>query len=330
MIGGGVLGVLLVGFFADEPAHGRRRGRGDPVAAADHGGARRWSRRHGVAVAERRGEPDPGVHGPRPVLDPAGAGSADLDDAPSDDGTTPPPSDGTTTADDQHRHRRARRRPTRAAGRARSSVARPWCCSSVFSSGGQPMVQVEVDGQVFNNIAIGETFDNGRYELRSVSGDCATFLFGDESFTLCAELDEVDHARARRLRRSAHGGSGRRPAGAALGAAPAPRDAPGARRGRAEGVPYDVRMLRMLTAGESHGKALVAVLEGLPAGVPVDPEALAAPARAAPPRPRARRAAAVRVRPVRDPRRRPARAHPRLADRRDDPEPRVRRQVRAT
>jgi chorismate synthase len=34
-------------------------------------------------------------------------------------------------------------------------------------------------------------------------------------------------------------------------------------------------MLRMLTAGESHGKALVAVLEGLPAGVPVDPDALA-------------------------------------------------------
>ncbi len=34
-------------------------------------------------------------------------------------------------------------------------------------------------------------------------------------------------------------------------------------------------MLRMLTAGESHGKALVAVLEGLPAGVPVEPDALA-------------------------------------------------------
>jgi chorismate synthase len=34
-------------------------------------------------------------------------------------------------------------------------------------------------------------------------------------------------------------------------------------------------MLRMLTAGESHGKALVAVLEGLPAGVPVHPDALA-------------------------------------------------------
>jgi chorismate synthase len=34
-------------------------------------------------------------------------------------------------------------------------------------------------------------------------------------------------------------------------------------------------MLRLLTAGESHGKALVAVLEGLPAGVPVTPKEVA-------------------------------------------------------
>ncbi len=34
-------------------------------------------------------------------------------------------------------------------------------------------------------------------------------------------------------------------------------------------------MLRQLTAGESHGKALVAVLDGLPAGVPVSPKELA-------------------------------------------------------
>ncbi len=34
-------------------------------------------------------------------------------------------------------------------------------------------------------------------------------------------------------------------------------------------------MLRMLTAGESHGKALMAVLEGLPAGVPVSPKEMA-------------------------------------------------------
>ena len=34
-------------------------------------------------------------------------------------------------------------------------------------------------------------------------------------------------------------------------------------------------MLRMLTAGESHGKALVAVVEGLPAGVPIAPKEVA-------------------------------------------------------
>ncbi len=36
------------------------------------------------------------------------------------------------------------------------------------------------------------------------------------------------------------------------------------------------RMLRMLTAGESHGKSLVGVLEGMPADVPVSPKAIAA------------------------------------------------------
>jgi chorismate synthase len=34
-------------------------------------------------------------------------------------------------------------------------------------------------------------------------------------------------------------------------------------------------MLRLLTAGESHGRALVGVLEGMPAGVPVSPKAIA-------------------------------------------------------
>src|SRR5512138_2064590 len=34
-------------------------------------------------------------------------------------------------------------------------------------------------------------------------------------------------------------------------------------------------MLRFLTAGESHGPALVVILEGMPAGVPVDPEGIA-------------------------------------------------------
>ena len=35
-------------------------------------------------------------------------------------------------------------------------------------------------------------------------------------------------------------------------------------------------MLRFMTAGESHGKCLVAILEGLPAGVPLDLSAIEA------------------------------------------------------
>src|SRR5919109_1979482 len=34
-------------------------------------------------------------------------------------------------------------------------------------------------------------------------------------------------------------------------------------------------MLRFLTAGESHGRALVVILEGIPAGLPIDVEAIA-------------------------------------------------------
>jgi chorismate synthase len=41
-------------------------------------------------------------------------------------------------------------------------------------------------------------------------------------------------------------------------------------------VPMMWAMLRMLTAGESHGQALVAVREGMPAGVPISPAEMAA------------------------------------------------------
>jgi chorismate synthase len=40
------------------------------------------------------------------------------------------------------------------------------------------------------------------------------------------------------------------------------------------GVPHDGAVLRYLTAGESHGPALTVVVEGLPAGVPVDRAAI--------------------------------------------------------
>ena len=44
-------------------------------------------------------------------------------------------------------------------------------------------VQVEVEGQTFT-VDEGEQFA-ANFEVASVSGSCARFLFGDESFTLC-------------------------------------------------------------------------------------------------------------------------------------------------
>ena len=53
------------------------------------------------------------------------------------------------------------------------------------SSTGVEQVSVEVDSTVYHPSA-GESFGpNRQYMLQSVSGDCATFLFGDEAFTLC-------------------------------------------------------------------------------------------------------------------------------------------------
>jgi hypothetical protein len=55
----------------------------------------------------------------------------------------------------------------------------------VFPRNGVEMAQVEVDG-VVHTVAEGEAFGpNQAFELRSVSGSCGTFLFGDQSFTLC-------------------------------------------------------------------------------------------------------------------------------------------------
>lgn len=53
------------------------------------------------------------------------------------------------------------------------------------SSSGVEQASVEVDTTVYHPSA-GQSFGpNRQYMLQSVSGNCATFLFGDEAFTLC-------------------------------------------------------------------------------------------------------------------------------------------------
>jgi hypothetical protein len=53
----------------------------------------------------------------------------------------------------------------------------------IFSSGGVQKVQVEVDGTVYT-VTAGDSF-NDSFQLSSIDGDCANFLFGDQPFTLC-------------------------------------------------------------------------------------------------------------------------------------------------
>ncbi len=52
------------------------------------------------------------------------------------------------------------------------------------TSNGVQKATVEVDGTVYHPTE-GATFAGGNFQLRDVAGNCATFLYGDQSFTLC-------------------------------------------------------------------------------------------------------------------------------------------------
>jgi hypothetical protein len=185
MIGGGVLAVLLVGFLLMNLLSG---GCGDeaipslpPITLGpDDGGP-------GPSVSPTIGvSPIPVFFGRDPFSIPPELSPTTATTLPGGTTTTPPggttttpPGGGTTTTS-----------PPGDPGGGDDVGGKTVVLISVFSQGGEPMVQVSVDGQIFSDIGIGDTFDNGRYELRSISGDCATFLFGDESFTLCVSSDK--------------------------------------------------------------------------------------------------------------------------------------------
>jgi hypothetical protein len=54
---------------------------------------------------------------------------------------------------------------------------------SIFVDNGVDKAQVEVDGTVYT-VEPGDSFA-GSYQLVSISGSCADFLYGDQAFTLC-------------------------------------------------------------------------------------------------------------------------------------------------
>jgi hypothetical protein len=193
MIGGGVLGVLLLGFLVMNLLAG---GGGDeafpslpPITVEPDGnGPGQASTSPTVGVS-----PIPVFTGRDPFSIPPGLTTAPTTVPGGGTTSTPPggttstPPGGTTTTTTTT----TGPGPTNPGGNSSDVVGgKTVVLLSVYNQGGEPMVQVEVDGRVFNDIGVGDTFDNGRYELRSISGDCATFVYGDESFTLCALSDK--------------------------------------------------------------------------------------------------------------------------------------------
>jgi hypothetical protein len=56
----------------------------------------------------------------------------------------------------------------------------------VFRRSGIVQAQVAVNSTVYI-VRVGQTFANGEFQLRSIVKGCATFLHGDEAFTLCVK-----------------------------------------------------------------------------------------------------------------------------------------------
>lgn len=186
IVGGAILGVLLLGFFLFNTLAG---GGGEealptlpPITAAPSGGP------GGGSVSP---SPEPSNGGQPPVFtgrDPFSIPPALIppSSAPPTSGSTTPPTSGPPTTGPPPTSPPTSAPPsTPGGGSSTVKGGKTIVLLDVFQQAGQPMVQVEVNGTVYN-VGIGERFGGGSFELRSVSGDCATFLFGDEPFTLCA------------------------------------------------------------------------------------------------------------------------------------------------
>ncbi len=90
-------------------------------------------------------------------------------------------SSGTSTSTSQP----GTRTPTQPSGATQTVGGHQVTLIDTFTTNGVERATVEVDGTTYS-VAAGQTFGpNKQYRLQSVSGNCATFLFGDQSFTLC-------------------------------------------------------------------------------------------------------------------------------------------------
>ena len=98
----------------------------------------------------------------------------------SGSGSTPPPTSGPPTSPG------GTTSPTNSPSNGASTVigGHTVVLIDTFTQNGVQKATVSVDGTVYHP-AEGDTFAGGQFQLRDVAGNCATFLYGDESFTLC-------------------------------------------------------------------------------------------------------------------------------------------------
>ena len=185
MIGGGVLGFLLVAFFL----FNNLSGGGDdgaiptlpPITTAPGGGGGDSGT---PTVSPSNGiSPQPVFTGRDPFSIPPALATTII---PSGSGSsTVPPSGSVTSSPSQSGSSTPTTTPPSTPGGNSSLVLGGKTVVLLDTFKGGTRAQFEVDGTVYN-VGIGDTFGGGSFELQSINGDCATFLYGDEPFTLCA------------------------------------------------------------------------------------------------------------------------------------------------
>ncbi len=103
----------------------------------------------------------------------------------SSSGTSTSTSTTTSTTTSTSTSQPGTRTPTQPSGATQTVGGHQVTLIDTFTTNGVERATVEVDGTTYS-VAAGQTFGpNKQYRLQSVSGNCATFLFGDQSFTLC-------------------------------------------------------------------------------------------------------------------------------------------------
>ncbi|HZP89720.1 MAG TPA: hypothetical protein VFC04_01845 [Actinomycetota bacterium] len=109
---------------------------------------------------------------------PTPSGSVSPTSAPSGSPSTSPPPTGSPSPSPT---------PTTPGGGQSTTIGGHTVVLDDIFAGGTK-AQVEVDGTVYT-VKEGETFDDN-FKLVSISGSCARFLFGDQSFTLCLKPEK--------------------------------------------------------------------------------------------------------------------------------------------